>query len=178
MLELFNHYFPAISDFMSQGGVVLWWLMAIVLMGWFLVIERMLFLLFTFPKQKKQWLEQWKNRKDRTSWYAVANKEGILQLANAQLYRHLSFIKVLVSLCPMIGLLGTVTGMITVFDIMAQQGSSDPKLMASGISMATLPTMAGMVAALVGLFAHARLLKVITRYEYRLEQALRSDECV
>lgn len=177
MLELFSDYFPAIGDFMSQGGVVLRWLMAIVLMGWFLVIERILFLLFTFPKHKKQWLEQWENRKDRTSWYAIASKEGILQLANAQLYRHLSLLKILVSLCPMIGLLGTVTGMISVFDIMAQQGSSDPKLMASGISMATLPTMAGMVAALVGLFAHARLLKVITRYEYRLEQALRSDEC-
>ncbi|MDD9156648.1 MotA/TolQ/ExbB proton channel family protein [Aliivibrio sp. S4TY2] len=177
MLELFNRYFPTISDFMSQGGVVLWWLMLVVLMVFFLVIERISFLFFVFPKRKKQWLMQWKNRNERTSWYALANKEGLLQLANSQLYQHLSLIKVFVSLCPMIGLLGTVTGMISVFDIMAQQGSSDPKLMASGISMATLPTMAGMVAALVGLFAHARLLKVMTRHEYRLEQALRSDEC-
>ncbi len=54
----------------------------------------------------------------------------------------------LVAICPMLGLLGTVTGMISVFDVMATQGSSQPRLMASGISLATLPTMAGMVAAL------------------------------
>ena len=48
--------------------------------------------------------------------------------------------------------------------------------MASGISMATLPTMAGMVAALAGMFAHSRLVKVATRKEMHLEQQLRSGE--
>ncbi|MGR6839349.1 MotA/TolQ/ExbB proton channel family protein [Aliivibrio wodanis] len=177
MLVLFDQYFPTISEFMSQGGSVLWWLMLVVFFGGFLVIERLLFLSFTLPKYKKQWIQDWQRRDDHSSWYAIAHKEGLMQIAQHELYRNLSFIKVLVNLCPMIGLLGTVTGMVTVFDLMAQQGSSDPKLMASGISMATLPTMAGMVSALVGLFAHARLLKVMTRHEYRLEQALRSDEC-
>lgn len=75
----------------------------------------------------------------------------------------------------MLGLLGTVTGMISVFDVMANQGSSQPKLMASGISLATLPTMAGMVAALAGMFVHARLAKICRRKEHQLEKALRSQ---
>jgi biopolymer transport protein ExbB len=75
----------------------------------------------------------------------------------------------------MLGLLGTVTGMISVSDVMATQGSSDPKLMASGISLATLPTMAGMVAALAGMFVHARLAKVCNRLELKLEKSLRSQ---
>ncbi|MFA0621926.1 MotA/TolQ/ExbB proton channel family protein, partial [Vibrio sp. 10N.222.49.A4] len=53
--------------------------------------------------------------------------------------------------------------------------SSDPKLMASGISLATLPTLAGMVAALAGMFVHARLAKVCNRLELKLEKSLRSQ---
>jgi biopolymer transport protein ExbB len=95
--------------------------------------------------------------------------------ASLLLNQNLNFIKLLVAICPMLGLLGTVTGMISVFDVMATQGSSDPKLMASGISLATLPTMAGMVAALAGMFVHARLAKVCSRLEIKLEKSLRSQ---
>ena len=66
-------------------------------------------------------------------------------------------IRTLVAMCPLIGLLGTVTGMITVFETMATQGTGNARLMAAGISMATIPTMAGMVAALSGLFVSSRL---------------------
>ena len=68
------------------------------------------------------------------------------------LNQYLMLIKTLVAICPMVGLLGTVTGMITVFETMATHGTGNPRLMAAGISMATVPTMAGMVAALSGLF--------------------------
>jgi biopolymer transport protein ExbB len=51
----------------------------------------------------------------------------------------------------MLGLLGTVTGMIEVFDVMALSGGGNTRAMASGVSKATIPTMAGMVAALSGI---------------------------
>ena len=50
------------------------------------------------------------------------------------------------------GLLGTVVGMVQVFDTLAITGTGSPRAMASGISKATVPTMAGMIAALSGLF--------------------------
>ena len=65
----------------------------------------------------------------------------------------LSLIQTCVALCPLLGLLGTVTGMITVFDVMAVSGTGNARSMASGVSMATIPTMAGMVGALSGVFA-------------------------
>ncbi len=61
------------------------------------------------------------------------------------------------ALCPLLGLLGTVTGMIEVFDVMAIAGSGNPRAMASGVSRATIPTMAGMVAALSGLIFSVQL---------------------
>ena len=51
-------------------------------------------------------------------------------------------------LCPLLGLLGTVTGMIEVFNVMAVTGGGDAKSMAGGVERSTIPTMAGMVSAL------------------------------
>ncbi len=171
--EVFN---SGLAEFMARGGQVLWWLAAVVLLCWLLIIERILFLSFYYRSLKQNWVQVWQQRREHDSWYALAQKQGMLQQAHLALNQHLDFIKALVTLCPMLGLLGTVTGMITVFDLMAMAGSSEPKLMASGISMATLPTMAGMVAALVGMFAHSRLVKIATRKEMHLEQQLRSGE--
>ncbi|MGL4379615.1 MAG: MotA/TolQ/ExbB proton channel family protein [Vibrio sp.] len=168
-------YWQALAEFMAQGGAVLWWLAAVVLLCWLLVIERLLFLSLTFPKQRQRWVGLWQQRVDQHSWFAHSIRQQWLGEAHNVLNQNLNLIKVLVAICPMLGLLGTVTGMISVFDVMATQGSSDPKLMASGISLATLPTMAGMVAALAGLFVHARLSKTCRRLEMKLEQALRSQ---
>jgi len=65
---------------------------------------------------------------------------------------NVGIIKTLVALLPLLGLLGTVTGMIEVFDVMALSGSSNARLMAGGVFKATIPTMAGMTAALSGLY--------------------------
>ncbi|KLV04258.1 TolQ [Photobacterium aquae] len=172
---MFEAWWFSLEHFMNQGGQILWWLAAVVVFSWLLVLERVLYLGFTYPKQKKQWLAQWQARSDQTSWYAHAARDGWLNQAHLALNQHLNLIKVLVAICPMLGLLGTVTGMISVFDVMATQGSSQPRLMASGISLATLPTMAGMVAALTGMFVHSRLSKACLLRELKLEKLLRSQ---
>jgi len=66
-------------------------------------------------------------------------------------------IKTLIALCPLVGLLGTVTGMIQVFDALALNGTGNPRLMAAGVARATLPTLAGMAVAVSGLLLFNRL---------------------
>ena len=88
---------------------------------------------------------------------------------------NMGLIKTLVAMAPMLGLLGTVTGMIEVFHVMAVTGGGDPKLMAGGVSRATVPTMAGMVAALSGVFAQAYLTRIVERESALLEDHLTSS---
>lgn len=164
-----------ISQFLLQGGPILYWLAAVVLLCWLCVIERLLFLYCYYPTQQRDWITRWQARSERGSWYAQAIRAGWLAQAKQRLQQNLNLLKVLVGICPMLGLLGTVTGMISVFDVMATLGSSEPKLMASGISLATLPTMAGMVAALAGMFAHARLTKTCDKRYAHLEKLLRNN---
>ena len=97
------------------------------------------------------------DRDETHSWHAHRIREAWVSQAKQDLNARMLIIKTLVAICPMIGLLGTVTGMISVFDVMAVQGTSNARLMAAGISMATMPTMAGMVAALSGVFFSTRL---------------------
>ena len=60
-------------------------------------------------------------------------------------------IQTLIALCPVLGLLGTVTGMIEVFDVVSFFGTGNARALASGITKATLPTMTGMAISIVGL---------------------------
>ena len=78
-------------------------------------------------------------------------------------------IKGLIQICPLLGLLGTITGMIEVFEVLAITGSNSARALSSGIAHATLPTLAGLVIALSGYY-------FVTLFEHRAQrenQALR-----
>ncbi|WP_305372191.1 MotA/TolQ/ExbB proton channel family protein [Photobacterium leiognathi] len=70
------------------------------------------------------------------------------------LEKGLSMLKLFAALAPMLGLLGTVTGMIETFQVITQFGNGDPKVMAGGISMALVTTVLGLIAAMPLLLAH------------------------
>jgi biopolymer transport protein ExbB len=72
----------------------------------------------------------------------------------------------------MLGLLGTVYGMIEVFDVLAVMGSGNPRAMSTGVAKATIPTMAGMTVALSGLYFRFDLNNRIEVYENNLVNLL------
>ena len=147
----------SVRDFMATGGDVLWLVAGALFLMWALMLERFFYVTFVFPQERKNIIAQWTAREDTRSWYAHRIRDAWISQAQAQLNARMGLINTLVAICPMLGLLGTVTGMIAVFEVMAAQGTGNPRLMAGGISMATIPTMSGMVAALSGVFFSTRL---------------------
>lgn len=147
----------SVRGFIATGGNVLYVVAFALFLMWVLMIERYWFLTSTYPKLRDKIIAEWDARSDTTSWYAHRIRDAWISQASDKLSARMLLIKTLVAMCPLIGLLGTVTGMITVFETMAEQGTGNPRLMAGGISMATIPTMAGMVAALSGVFFSSRL---------------------
>ena len=146
-----------IRDFLEAGGYVLWAILLLSTLLWTLIFERYLFLRWVYPPYLAEKLRYWQQRPDRTSWYARKIREALLSEISLRLNRSLGFIGTLIAICPLMGLLGTVIGMVHVFDVMAHLGSGNARAMATGISLATIPTMAGMVVALSGLFFSAHL---------------------
>ncbi len=142
----------SIRAFMELGGNVLWAIMFVLLLMWTFIFERLWFFYRVYPVRKEAVLSAWENRVETTSWYAKRIREGLISEASLALKRNVGLIKVLIAVCPLLGLLGTVTGMIAVFDVMTFSGGGNARAMAGGVSMATVPTMAGMVAALSGVY--------------------------
>ena len=101
-------------------------------------------------------------------------KSKNISVINVAANRNLLLIQGLIALCPLLGLLGTVTGMIEVFDIMAITGTGNARAMASGIARATLPTMTGLFISIVGLFLLTAIKSTIDKatldIKYGIEQ--------
>jgi len=142
----------AIRDFMELGGNVLWAIMVVLFLMWTFILERLWYFYRVYPGRKRAVVTEWERRADTSSWYAKRIREGMVSEVSLELKQNIGLIKVLIAICPLLGLLGTVTGMIAVFDVMTFSGSGNARAMAGGVSMATVPTMAGMVAALSGVY--------------------------
>ncbi|WP_416885242.1 MotA/TolQ/ExbB proton channel family protein [Marinospirillum sp.] len=134
-------WWRALDALMTQGGVLLWLLFVVALLILFLALQR--------------WLTwgDWPPRRqpapgERSS---LVVKAEYLRALN-RMERGLSLLKALVVIAPLLGLTGTVTGMMLVFDGLSLGSAADPRQLASGIARAILPTFASMAVVVVGLF--------------------------
>lgn len=168
MIEIFE----AIRDFTETGGQVLLVIGMLIFVMWLLILERVMYIQFTHRQLKKELVGQWMARKERSSWNAEQIRQAHISRLSIKLTGSIPIIQALVALCPLLGLMGTVTGMIEVFDVMAISGGGNARSMASGVSKATIPTMAGMVGALSGVFASAWLMRTSKTERTHLEDAL------
>lgn len=167
--------FEAIRDFMDLGGPVLRVIALTIFLMWIFIIERLLFFRTRMKGLADEIRESWEARTERRSWHAHQIREGLLSQYQMAANRSIPMIQTLVALCPLLGLLGTVTGMIKVFEVMAVSGSGNVRAMAAGVSQATVPTMAGMVGALSGVLLVTLLSRRAAREVEFLEDSLTMD---
>ena len=146
-----NTALEALQAFLNTGGNVLVVIMVVTFFMWALILERVMFWTTAKAGVEKRAVRAWQARTDHKSWYAHAVRDRLISEARQETERFNGIIRGLVAVTPLLGLLGTVTGMVEVFDVMAVTGSSNARLMAAGISKATIPTMAGLVASISGL---------------------------
>ena len=175
MLFAITEAFSSIRDFMESGGTVLWLIAILVFFMWSLIFERICYFSHSNDIYIQDVSVKWNNRSDKTSWHALQIREKMISQAKVEISKNLSIIQTCVVLAPLFGLLGTVTGMIEVFQVMAFNGGGDARAMAGGVSKATLPTMAGMVVALSGVFATIYLTSASERHTNDLNDLIKRE---
>lgn len=167
--------FEAIRDFMGLGGPVLKAIAVIIFLMWVLIVERLLFFRSSMKEMSVQIHDNWESRSERRSWHARQIRELMISQFSLSVNRGIAMIQTFVALCPLLGLLGTVTGMIAVFQVLAVSGSGNVRAMAAGVSQATVPTMAGMVGALSGVLFVTLLTRRAAREVDYLADSLTMD---
>ncbi len=174
MQWLFDSYI-AIRDFMELGGPVLNAIALVIFWMWILILERVIYFRTEHGQKVAAENELWLERSERKSWHAQQVRAAMISRLSVAANGSIPMIKTLVALCPLLGLVGTVTGMIDVFDVLALSGTGNARSMAAGVSKATIPTMAGMVGALSGVFAAALLARSANKAVKSLDDVFITD---
>ncbi|OAN88006.1 biopolymer transporter ExbB [Marinobacter sp. EhC06] len=174
MATLLDAY-EAILIFLETGGDVLVIIGVTIFIMWMLIVERIWFFQIQYRANRRHTLAQWEGRTERKSWQARQIRQAMVSRCKQSLTASLPLIQTLIAICPLLGLLGTVTGMIEVFTSISFGGTGNARVMASGVSKATIPTMAGMVGALSGLFAITYLKRFAQRESELIEDRLTID---
>lgn len=157
-----------LSERINQGGVVGYIILTLAVIGILLAIWRMVVLTSEAGRIKKQMQSETPDENNALGRVmAVYNKNQEADTETLELHlgeaisseipkltRAINWIKIISVVAPLLGLLGTVTGMIDVFETMSLFGTGDPKLMAGGISQALITTVLGLVAAIPCVFLH------------------------
>ncbi len=183
MLNQLAHLFWTMVAYLQTGSIVMFPLVAVSMVMWTLIINRLLFFHRIYRKNmpRDRAGEFVKNNemppphiykgavsllvtrflKNRTHNPRVdlyILDETVMEIVTV-LDRHLAFIGILAAVAPLLGLLGTVTGMMATFDIISMFGTGNARAMAGGISEALVTTQTGLVVAIPGLYMHGFLVK-------------------
>ncbi|GGX81200.1 biopolymer transporter ExbB [Litchfieldella qijiaojingensis] len=161
-----------LARLVDAGGVVLVVIGVVAAVLFAMALERWWYFRFTHRRARRALIRRWVARRDHTSWSALTLREVWTQALLARLRRTLPWLKLLVGVCPLLGLLGTVTGMISVFDSLALSEVSQARAMADGVARATLPTLVGMAVAVAGLLFTTRLEQLIRREDQKLHDRM------
>lgn len=173
MFTWIDNLIPWLGSMTALGGDVFILILIMAALLWALVFERIFYLWFQFPRVADKAKALWEQRSDHSSWFAQHFRERLLCHIRWGLQRNVSLIRVLIALCPLLGLLGTVLGMLEVFDGMAATGNNNPRSTAAGVSKATVTTMAGMVVAISGLLVVILLDRRIQHEKNKIMQLLK-----
>jgi len=153
-----------LDELFTRGGPVLYLLFLLTFLIFLVLINKYFFLIY----DKKFWLDKNLNNFINDNPPSQVSLKTVESTYIAELKRvsnsNIKILDGLIGMCPLIGLLGTVYGMIEVFEVLSFLGTGNPRAMSSGVAKATIPTMASMVISLFGLYFRQDLTYRITKY--------------
>tara|TARA_B100000989_G_scaffold98825_1_gene72109 strand:+ start:1861 stop:2373 length:513 start_codon:yes stop_codon:yes gene_type:complete len=162
-----------LTDLISRGGPVLYILFLVTLLIFYIVFNKYLFVYF----DKKPWLstklDEFMKSNPPSETNLVFVEKTFLSEYQREASSNIKLLEGLIGMCPMIGLLGTVYGMIEVFEVLSFLGTGNPRAMSTGVAKATIPTMASMVITLFGLYFRQDLSQRLDKSNNQIKSLLK-----
>lgn len=166
-------------NYIEQGGPVMYILLTLNIVGFALLFWKA-FSLFDAKKHFAETAEDLKNRikslvnlDDSDIGLNILKDE--VQISVHRLEMGLNTIKIIAGIAPLLGLLGTVVGILSAFQVISADGMNNPSLFADGIATALLTTVGGLIVAIPHLVGYNYLVGALDDYEIHLEKKLVKD---
>lgn len=160
-----------LMHYMDQGGIIMYILLGLNILGFTTMIIKFIQILSAKVKRKKilEMLLQSRNSiSDKNANHHII-KDRITEKM-IQLEGGLSTIKIIASIAPLLGLLGTTIGVLLSFEAISAQGLDDPAIFAKGISMALITTVGGLIVAIPHYIGYNYLIGLLDSLEATLHK--------
>ena len=158
--------------YMDKGGVIMYILLALNIIGFSTMIIKLIQYLLAKRKTSHIVSEVYDE-------FFVSDKEARLALGKdiltekmVQYERGLSTVRIIASIAPLLGLLGTVIGVLSAFEAISRLGLNDPSVFASGISLALITTVGGLVVAIPHYIGYNYLIGMLDKLEAKLNKEM------
>jgi biopolymer transport protein ExbB len=146
------NFIAATRELINEGGPFVYFIFFNGALLWMLIAERFWFFRSRLPQMADELHARWVARPEHNSWASRQIRRSMISNLNGAMTAGLPILNMLVPLAPLLGLIGTVSGMLEVFDSMSLRGSADARTMASGVSHAMVCTMTGLAVSITGLY--------------------------
>ncbi|MBL6988460.1 MAG: MotA/TolQ/ExbB proton channel family protein [Bacteriovoracaceae bacterium] len=165
-----------VIDYVNQGGLIMYILLAFNVIGITLMLIK--FFLIAIEGKKSDVTATTLSNKIKND-FQTKDHGILLELIKQEISAYvkklevgINTIKIIASISPLLGLLGTVIGVLMAFRVMSETGLTNPELFAEGISVALLTTVGGLIVAIPHYIGHSYLLGLIDNFESALEKQL------
>ena len=161
-----------ILDYIQRGGIIVYILIFLNILGFTIILWKII--VFTLIKFKKDSIV--KNIIKKLSLNTHKFEERTFNnLLNKEIYSleiGLNTIKIIASISPLLGLLGTVIGVLNSFDAISKHGLGNPSIFSAGISIALITTVAGLIVSIPHYIAYNYFISSLNKLEHSIEESV------
>ncbi len=159
-----------IMQYVDRGGIIVTVLIGLNILGFSIMLWKLIVLTIARFQKEKMLQNTLDFVKKNNQNFDKKSLQNALDIQIQKLEFGLSTVKIIASIAPLLGLLGTVVGVLSAFDAIAQQGLGDPSVFSGGISIALITTVAGLIVAIPHYVGYNYFIGLLDSIELKLEK--------
>lgn len=163
---------PEIVSYIDRGGIIVMVLIGLNILGFAIMLWKFIVLSLARYQKEKMGQNILALIPDDNREFGRELLKNALNIQMEKLAFGLGTVKIIASIAPLLGLLGTVVGVLSAFDAIAMQGLGDPSVFSGGISVALITTVAGLIVAIPHYIGYNYFIALLDSIELKLEKAV------
>ena len=157
-------------NYIDRGGVIVYILIFLNIIGFTIMFWKLVVIALSSNKRELLINEIIKFSKDNNEEFKKDSIENFINRKIRKLEFGLNTIKIIASIAPLLGLLGTVIGVLESFDSITKSGLGDPSIFSSGISVALITTIAGLIVAIPHYIGYNYIVGILDDIELKIQK--------